>query len=52
MKTVEVPVVIYKNGTREVVGTAVVDIEDYSILITNQHEINLNDAGLSLRKDR
>jgi hypothetical protein len=54
MKRATVPVVIYKDGEREVVGEAVVDLENYgrSYLDIINYEINLNDAGLTLRKDR
>lgn len=49
MALVTVPVVFYLGGERRVVGEAVVDTDDYTVRATS--EINLNDAGLSERKD-
>lgn len=47
MKTAIVPVVIYRQGVRSVVGEATVDIDDYRGVNIRNAEINLNNAGLS-----
>lgn len=47
LKTATVPVVLYRNGQRSIVGEAVVDIDDYNGVNIRNAEINLNNAGLS-----
>lgn len=42
-----VPVALYKNGVRRVIGEATVDIDDYSGVNWLTAEININNAGLS-----
>lgn len=42
-----VPVAYYKDGERQVIGEATVDIEDYSGVNWVTTEININNAGLS-----
>lgn len=42
-----VPVAYYKNGVRQVIGEATVDIDDYSGVNWRTAEININNAGLS-----
>ena len=48
-----VPVVVYTDGRRQVVGEAMVEVGDYSDVEfpLDLAEINLNNAGLSIRKD-
>jgi hypothetical protein len=48
-----VPVVVYTDGRRQVVGEATVEVGDYSDVDfpLDLAEINLNNAGLSIRKD-
>lgn len=48
-----VPVVVYLGGRRQVVGEAMVQLDDYAGLDFpfDLAEINLNNAGLSIRKD-
>ena len=52
MKTATVPVVIYRDGVRSVVGEAVINIDDYRGVNIRSAEINLNNAGLSDRKNK
>jgi len=47
--TKTVPVVYYIRGERRVIGEAVVDLNDFPV--TGKSEINLNNAGISDRKD-
>jgi len=44
-----VPVVVYTDGQRRVIGEAIVELDDYPDLQINilSAEINLNNAGLS-----
>jgi hypothetical protein len=47
-----VPVVFYTGSERVVIGEAVVEDEDFPLAAVSPNaEINLNNAGLSLRKD-
>jgi hypothetical protein len=53
VKTKIVPVVIYKNGMRTIIGEAEVDVSDYEGAEFNiiNAEIDLNNAGLSAPRE-